>query len=237
MRFSKLFVAVGVTALAMLGSAGQDTPLKMTALVNDVRNYKMTGNMSVGGTEAKVTGKITQKVIKVEDNGNITIQETQSDMQIEFNGQQMQGPESVAVSVIKPDGTVAEVRGENAGPDAYRLATIETIKLPDFALANDKTWTADFPADSKTGVVHSKGEYKVLGSETLHGVDAWKIQMKVGELDGDNPASTEGTTWISKKDGSLVKMEGKGKNLPIAGAPGPVSGTETIELVTPDAGK
>jgi hypothetical protein len=230
MRFSKLFIAVGVTALAVFGSAVEDGALKMTAMVNDVRKYTLTGQMSVAGTEAKITGKMTQKVIKVEDNGNITTQETQS-MTAEVNGQEFPIPDAVTVTVVKPDNTVVEIRGENADANSYRIATVETIKFPDFALANDKTWTFDFPSDAKTGVVKSKGEYKVLGSETLHGVDSWKIQMKVTEVDGDSPAGTEGTAWLSKKDGSLVKMEGKAKNLPVPGAPGPVSGTETVELV------
>lgn len=237
MRFSKVVFAVGLTAAALFGAAVKDGALKVTGVVGDVRHYTITGDMSLQGTEAKLSGKMTAKILKVEDNGNVTLQESQNDLQVELNGQQVPVPDSVTVTVLHPDGTVAEVRGENSGPDAYRMATIETIKLPDFALENDKTWTADFPADSKTGVVHAKGDYKVLGSETLHGVDSWKIQMKVAEVDGDAPASTEGTVWMSKKDASLVKMTGKGTNLPVPGAPGPVSGTETIEMVDEPAGK
>ena len=230
MRFTKLFISVGVTALAMFGAAVEDGALKMTGLVNDVRHYTMSGVMSVAGTEAKLNGTMTQKVIKVEDNGNITMQDTES-MKIEVSGQELPSQDAITTTVYKPDGTVIEVRGEESGPNAYRIATIETINLPDFALAVDKTWTHDFPADAKTGVIHSKGEYKVLASETLHGVDSWKLSTKVTELSGDTPASTEGTAWISKKDGSLVKMDGKATNLPVPQAPGGiVSGTEVIEL-------
>src|SRR5271165_2591795 len=193
MRLSKLCIAVCLTAFAVLGTAVRDGALKLTAMVNDTRNYTITGQLSVGGGDAKINGKMTQKVIKVDDNGNITIQESQNSMQIEFNGQQIQAPDSVSVSVLKPDGPVSEVRGENSGPDAYRVATVESLAFPDFALATDKEWTHDFPADSKTGVVHAKGEYKVLGSETLHGIDSWKIHMKVTELEGDAPAGTDGT--------------------------------------------
>jgi hypothetical protein len=232
MRFTKLFIALGVASMAAFGAAGDDAPLKLTALQNDVHNYTIAGQMSVGGAgDAKISGKMVQKVLKVEDNGNITYQETQN-LTIEFGGQELPPQESVSVSVIKPDGTLVELRGSETSAMAYRMATISVVKLPDFALANDKTWTYDFPADSKTGVVKTKGDYKVLGSETLHGVDAWKLHMTVTEQEGDAPASTDGTVWLSKKDGSLVKMDGKVTNLPVPNAPGPVSGTQVVELAT-----
>ncbi|HLK16615.1 MAG TPA: hypothetical protein VKT78_17545 [Fimbriimonadaceae bacterium] len=238
MRFSKLFVAVGIATLSVFGAAVKDGALRVTGLVDDTRNYTLTASMGIEGLgDAKVSGKMTQKVIKVEDNGNLTIKETET-VTVEINGMEMNQPEQVAVNVIRPDGTLVEIRGSNNDAGAYRIATVETLKLPDFALADGKTWTYDFPADPKTGVVKAKGEYKILGSETLHGIDSWKVQMKVTEVEGDAPAGTEGTAWISKKDASLVKMDGKAKNLPIAGAPGPVSGTETVELATtPDGGK
>ncbi|MHB8635625.1 MAG: hypothetical protein ACYC96_04035 [Fimbriimonadaceae bacterium] len=230
MRFTKLFLATGLTALAVFGAAVDDGVLKVTGMVNDVRHYTITGNMSVGGNAATITGKVTQKVIKVDDNGNVTTQETES-MTAEVNGQEFPVPDSVSVTVLKPDGTVVEIRGEHSTPEAYRIATVETVKYPDFPLATDKTWTYDFPADAKTGVVKAKGEYKVLGSETLHGIDSWKIQAKVTELEGDEPAGTESTTWINKKDGTLVKVDGKATNLPIPEAGGAVSGTEVLDLV------
>jgi hypothetical protein len=231
MRFTKLFFAVSGTALAVFGAAVEGGALKMTAMVNDVRKYTLTGTMSVAGAEAKISGKMTQKVIKVEENGNITLQESES-MTAEVNGQEYPVPESITTTVLKSDGTVIEIRGEHSSAEAYRIATVETIKFPDFALAPDKTWTYDFPADAKTGVVKAKGEYKVLGSETLHGIECWKIQEKVNELVGDEPAGTEGTAWVNKKDGSLVKTDGKAKNLPIPEAGGAVSGSEVVELVT-----
>jgi len=230
MRFTKLFIALGVTALAVFGAAGQDVALKVTGLVNDVRKYKISGSMSIAalGAEAKISGTMTQTVIKVDDNGNLTIKEASS-MTAEVNGQEFP-QEGVTTTVLKPDGTVVEIRGEQSGPEAYRTATVDTCKLPDFPLAVDKTWTYDFPADPKTGVVHAKGDYKVLASEKLHDIDCWKIQAKVAELTGDTPASTDGTVWLSKKDGSLVKMDGKGTNLPIPQV-GAVSGTELVELM------
>src|ERR1019366_585866 len=105
MRFTKLFIAFGVTALAVFGVAGEEGALKLTGMVNDVRNYTMTGVMQTAAGEAQISGKMTQKVLKVDDNGNITLQDTQN-LTIEFGGQEIPPQVTVSVSVLKPDGTL-----------------------------------------------------------------------------------------------------------------------------------
>ena len=232
MRFTKLSLVAAVAALAVVGFAIGQGALKMSAKVGDVRKYKLTADMTLAGMEAKLSGSVSDKVAKVDDKGNITTTSTQSNMQVEFNGSPMQLPDSSTTSVVRPDGTTLEIRSETVSPSDYRIATLSTVKLPDFALEKDKTWTWDCPADAKTGVVKAKGEYKVLGDEKVHDIDTWKISSKVTEVDGDTPGSMEATVWLSKADGTMVKSEGKGANVPFPGAPGPVSGTMKIELVS-----
>ncbi len=231
MRFSKVSFAVALAALAVVGFKFEEGGLKLSPKVGDVHKYKMSGDMMVMGTEAKVTATVTDKVAKVEDNGNISTVSTTSDMQIDLGGgAPISQPVQTVTNVQRSDGTYVEIKGETIGASEYRLAAITTLKLPDFALAKDKTWTWDCPADTKTGVVHTKGDYKVLGDEKVHDVDAWKISTKVAEVDGDTPASTESTVWISKADGTMVKFDSKGTNLPISNVPVPVSGTMSQEL-------
>jgi hypothetical protein len=231
MRFKKLSLVAAVAALAVVGFAIDAGALKMTAKVGNIHKYKMSGEMTLAGMEAKIKANITDKVTKVEDNGNITSISTQSNMEIEFNGSPIEAPDSMTTNVVRPDGTTVEIRSENVSPAEYRIATIQTLKLPDFALAKDKTWTWDCPSDAKTGVVHAKGEYKVLGDEKIHDIDTWKISTKVTELEGDTPASSEATVWISKTDGTMVKLDAKGTNMPFPAAPAPVSGTISIDLI------
>ena len=114
MRSTKLFIAAGVTALAVFGAAGEDGALRMTGITNDVRNYTISGVMSVAGTDAKISGKMTQKVLKVEDNGNLTLQDTEN-MTIEVNGQELPPQVAVTVTVMKPDGTIVEIRSAEIG--------------------------------------------------------------------------------------------------------------------------
>ena len=123
------------------------------------------------------------------------------------------------------------MRGEGATPEAYRALTLTTVKLPDFALAKDKTWTWEAPGDSKTGTVKAKADYKVVGDEKMHDIDTWKISFTVVETDGAAPASSSSTVWISKSDASLVKSESTVKDLPIKGV-GAMSGTQSMNMVS-----
>lgn len=230
MRFTKLSLVSTVAALAAVGLALQATGLKVTAKEGDVRKYKLSGKMELGGMEAELSGTVNEKVTKVDDEGNITTYATQS-LQVIINGSPMTVPDQSSTTVMRPDGTTKELRGETVGANEYRIATVNTVKLPDTPLEKDKTWTWDCPADPKTGVVHVKGEYKVLGDEKLHDIDTWKISTKVTELGGDTPASTEATVWLDKSNGRLVKVDGKGTNLPFSGAPAPVSGTMVLDLI------
>ena len=229
MRSSKLYTVVGLTLLTVLGLGAAVDGLKLTAKLGDVRKFKLAANFTTGDGIAKVTGDVTRKVIKVDPDGTITLQETRSHLSLDLNGNQMSQDDAVMVKVLKPDGTLAELRGEGAGPEAYRVATLSTVKLPDFPLAIDKSWTWDVPADARHGSVLARAEYKVLGEERLHDIDTWKISSAVSEIGGSSPASSTSTVWISKSDASLVKSDSTVKNLPLKGV-GPMSGTQSLDL-------
>lgn len=228
----KIFLATSFFTLAAVALALDGAPLRIKATGGDVHSYKLTASMSINGMDVKVSGNIKHKILKVEDNGNITTEESQSGLKIDFGGQTIDAPDSPAtVSVLRSDGTLVEIRGAAAGGPEYRLANLDIIKFPDFALEKDKTWEYDVKADEKTGAVKMHADYKVLGDEKVGGVDCWKISLKSKELTGDQPASVDATVWLGKADALLIKYQAKGVNLPIPGAPEPVSGDQSLELV------
>ncbi|MHB8635624.1 MAG: MlaD family protein [Fimbriimonadaceae bacterium] len=229
MRISKLFFVVLLAGLAALGVSGSDGGLKLSAKVGDTRSYRLAADFTIPDGAVKVAGQVTRKVVKVGSDGTITLQETHSHMSIAIKGNLMNQDDAVIVKLLHPDGTTAELRGEGATPEAYRVVTLSTVYLPDFPLAIDKTWTWDVPPDSKHGVVKAKGDYKVVGDEKLHDIDTWKITFTVTEAEGSTPASNTSTVWISKADGSLVKSESEVKNLPIKGV-GPLSGSQSLDM-------
>ena len=75
-------------------------------------------------------------------------------------------------------------------------------------------------------------DYKVLGEETVDGVATWKVSRTMKELEGESIATADGTVWINKADGTLVKQVDVWKNAPVPNAQAPVDGTFTLELDT-----
>ncbi|HLK16614.1 MAG TPA: hypothetical protein VKT78_17540 [Fimbriimonadaceae bacterium] len=229
MRISKLLPQIGIAALAVVGSAAAQEALRLTAKLGEVHRYKLAADLTSANFTIKLSGEINRKVLRL-DHGDVTLQETRTNMKMNVNENEMKMDDAVLVRVLRPDATTLELRGEGAGPEAYRVAVLSTVKLPDFPLAVDKTWTWDVPADPKHGQVKARAEYKVIGQEKIHEVDAWQIACSVTEEGGPAAASSISTVWVSKADASLVRSESKVKNLPLT-KDEPMSGTQTLDLV------
>jgi hypothetical protein len=232
MKFRKrVLIGSAFLALAGLAAALVDGALRYTGKVDDVHKFKFSGAFQLEGKDVKLTADVSAKVSKVDDAGLVTVQVVSTNRKMLFDSQDVPFSDSPAlVKVFRPDGSLAELRGEGAWPEAYRLETLTSVKFADSALAADKTWTWEVPADTKSGVVKATVVFKVLGDEKIAGVDAWKISRVVKELAGDSPATDDGTVWIGKMDGTVVKQVDKWVNMPIHGATSAVSGTFTLEL-------
>jgi hypothetical protein len=220
---------LGLTSLAI---ALPGTPLKYTAHEGDSHKFKMTADVEAAGQSVKVTGDEITKILKVDDAGNVTVQESEKNVTVEFNGQTLNPDDSPAVTrVIRPDGTTSEIRGDAGADSAVRRFTnLQTVKLPDAAPDKDTAWTWDVAADAKTGAVKQHSDFKIMGDEKVANIDCWKISVTTKELEGDSPGKVTGTVWISKADGLRVKMQGNVENLPVPGQPITMSGTLTMEL-------
>lgn len=218
-------------ALVAGSSASGDVALRLTAKQGDTRKYKLTAEVKFEGQDLSVTGAVTEKVLRVDDAGMVTVQVFATNTQAKAGGQAVPVQDSPAMTQIyRPDGSLSELRGENASQTSYRLETLTSVKLPTFALAVDKTWTWDIAPNTKLGIAKSSIVYKVVGEETVAGIPTWKISRSIKELDGDAPATDDGTVWVSKADGFRVKQIDIWKNAPVPNAPSAVDGTFTLEL-------
>jgi hypothetical protein len=226
-----LLVAAAGLAYIASAAAAVDGGLRLTPKEGDVRKYKLTAALKFQETDLTVTGGVHIKVLHVDDAGLITVQVTASSTVAKSGDQPITVQDSPALTeVFKPDGTLSELRGENASQTAYRMETLTSVKLPAFPLEKDKAWTWEIFPNSKVGIQKSTIDYKVLGDETVDGVDTWKVSRAIKELEGDNPATADGTVWINKHDGTLVKQVDVWKNAPIPNAPSEVDGTITLEF-------
>jgi hypothetical protein len=208
-----------------------DGGLRLTAKVGEIRKFKMTAVVKFQDQDLNVTGDVSEKIVHVDDAGLVTVQLLAMNTKATAGGQDIPVPDSPALTAVyRSDGTLSELRGENASQTSYRLETLTSVKLPSFALAVDKTWTWDVQPNSKVGIQKASVVYKVLGEDNIAGHPSWKVSRAIRELEGDRPATSDGTIWIDKLDGTLVKQVDDWKNAPVPNAPSAVNGVFTLEL-------
>ena len=192
--------------------------------------FRMTGDVDFGGVAITLKGLVSEKVTKVEADGAYKVEQAQIELKANIGGQEQDLPSGGATTTsFAKDGNVKEITGEQANPDAYRLANLGLMIDPGKTINVGDTWTYEVKPDAKTGAVAAKAEYKLLGEEKVGEWDTLKIKATVKETTGTEPASSDGTTWISKADGSMVKSESKMVNAPFPGAPAPITATLKME--------
>lgn len=223
-------VLASVAALAGL----QAVTLKRTAKVGDVAKYKSKADVDFQGMAVSVTFLMTDKITKVDDNGNITSESTQSDMKIKMGDQEMDPPaagDTPQVSTSKSTGEIVELKGEQVDANAYRMAAMSGFYFPEKAVSVGDSWEFKVVKNEKLGTVAGIAKYKVEKFEKVGEWDTAVLTMDYKETEGGEPASASGKIWINTKDGSMVKMDGEWKNAPFPGAPGPINAKVVIERV------
>lgn len=224
-----LLLAAGA-ALALAGV--QDITLKRTAKTGEVFKYKLTGNMEVMGQAVGLTAIVINKTTKVEANGDYTVESSQAEGKINFNGSEMDLPSAGSTTTtFKADGTVLDVKGEGVEMGGYRMANLMTAIVPEKTVKVGDTWTSEVKGDPKKSTVDVKGTYKFESVEKTDGGEAAKITYELKEVGGEAPATVSGTAWIEVKTGNMVKVSSSWKDVPVPGAPTAVSGKMEMTLI------
>lgn len=211
----KLIGMAAVAALALTAYAVQDAiTIKHVQKVGDEAKYNLKAEMSVQGTDVTLNAVVTEKVSKVSDNGDYSVDATTTG-KLDFGGQEMDLPaqDTPTVTSYNALGQVLSIKEPSGSADAMRLAHLQSLILPSTAIKVGDTWKSTIKKDDK-GSVDAEGSYKVEAAEKVGAFDTYKITGTYKETSGDSPASSTGTYWINVKDGSLVKMTGTLKNAP-----------------------
>lgn len=229
----KKIYAVAVLALAAVAFAGaQDVTLKRTAKVGEVFKYKMTGTMEVMGQSVGLTAILINKTTNVEANGDYTVESSQTEGKINFNGSEMELPSQGSTSTtFKADGTVLDVKGEGVEMGGYRMANLLTAIVPEKPVKAGDTWTSEVKGDTKKNTVDVKGNYKFDAIEKTDAGEAAKVTYDLKEVGGEAPATVNGTAWIDVKTGNLLRVTNTWKDVPVPGAPTAVSGKMEMVLI------
>jgi hypothetical protein len=225
----KAFKIIGLSVLFAAAAAyAQDgVMLKYSWKKGAVAKTRMKGTLEFGGQEISVNILNQEKVLEVGDDGSATVEQSVVSLIVNMGGQEQDMTGSSGGSIIavyNPDGSVKELRGENIEAGAYRMQNLMAFIQPKESLKVGSKWSKEVAADKDRGTPAYKGEYSVIADEKVGKWDTLKIKYKISESEGTDPASMEGTFWVSKEDASLIKGEATWANVPMAGAPFPISG-------------
>lgn len=206
MRLRTTLPPLLLAASALALAAAQAMDLKWTPKAGDKANYKVDGSFDLAGAgEIKLTGTRTESVTSV-DADKIVVTST-SKLAANVMGNDVPVPESTETMTVKPDGTVTAVKVNeaDAGNSGIRLAHVTMFVYPGKPVAVGDSWTATGPKDEKADLPGYKIEFKLVGDEKVGTWDTWKVTAKGGETEGATPTKVDGTYWIDKKDGTIVR--------------------------------
>ena len=221
----------GQATTAAQAAAPAKQVIRLQDKVGDTWTYKIDASMSIQGSVGDFTGLTKITVVKV-DGDLATVKTSESQMVVSFGGQTINVPDSPEqYEVHDSTGRVTSIKGEDVGPNNYRMTALSSMVFPSNAIGVGDSWTIQYPADPKLGGVAAVAKFKVIGTEVVGGVDCLKISVDASELSGDTPGSSVGTTWVNPKTGLQVKAEAEWENFPVPSSPMPVSGHFTMELV------
>lgn len=227
---TRVFRATLLTACALLSLSAtfsQEYTLKLNVKEGDSFRYRMSMEIDFGGQNVLVTTTITNKVLKVEESGNVQMESASGEMVIKFGDQEMPQPAPPATKMtFKPNGSVAKVDGGDAMMQQMNAAQMVYPEKP--IKVGDK-WSETV----KNAVGELKIDYEFVGVEKVGDTETVKIKMtarSVNAKEGEG-YSADGFNWIDPKTGMLLKMEARIKGMQVEGAPMPIDGTLKMELV------
>jgi len=226
----KVPISCIVAILAVATYAAIDgISLKLTPKVGDVKKYKQTAKLVYNGMELDFAAVATRSIVKVEDSGVFQQKEEVSEMKINGNEAPAGSAPGATTTTFSTRGAVLKVDGDHVDDSLVRAANLGVFVMPEKPVQVGDKWEFDIKEDKATGAVAGTAKYSVLAEEKVGSIATVKVKFTIKELDTAG-GSTDGTVWLSKTDGGVVKMTAKWVNVPMSGA-GTISGELTEILI------
>ncbi len=216
-------------ALMSLSAAfSQEYTLKLNVKEGDVFKYKMTMDIDFGGQAVTVTMPLTNKVLKVEENGNIVVESAAGEMVIKFGDQEMPQPAPPASKITyRPNGAIEKMEMAQGALPTNSFNT----PFPEKPVKAGDKWS--HTVKGQNGAPDLVVNMELVGVEKVGEIEALKIKVSARTVDAKEGEgfSGDGHTWFDPKTGMLVKSEMRIKGMPVEGAPMPIDGTMKMEMV------
>lgn len=217
-----------IASLAMMSLAWtQEYTLKINVKEGDTYKYKMTMDIDFSGQQVVFSATLINKVIKVDSEGNYTMESSQEEAVVKFGDQEMPAPPGPAVkATYRPNGALLKLESES-NPTSGNFTN---ITFPDKPIKVGDKWEHEFQPSKDSPKI--KFEYEAVAVEKINDTETVKIKLKGKSIDEkESSTSFDGHAWIDPKTGMMVRTVMTIKGLPAEGAPAPIDGTLRMELV------
>lgn len=223
---------IAILLAAAVAYAADGVVLKYVYKKDAVSKTRLKGNMNFSGSTVTVNMVNQSKVKEIDADGNITVEDGILEGTVTANGTEFPlGNQPANVIIMSPNGEIKQIKGDNIGPEAYRMQNLMAFIPPAEAVQVGSKWKRELATNKDTKAPALKSDYSITGEEKVDGTDTFKVDYKSSETEGDTPATISGTFWISKEDCSLVKGTAKWDNVPEPTTKAIISGEVTLERV------
>ncbi len=227
-------ISLAAAMLAAVAMAGVDAVnIKWKPKAGDTAKYKISAKANIAGSEMNFGAAMSTKVVEVKADGNIVVEEKQSDMKIMFGDQDMSSMAPAAVTgttTMKPNGEVVSRKSDSEMDNPRMEAALEFV-YPEKELNVGDSWSIKRDADSGKGLFARETTFTYEGTEMVGKWNCYKIKVAFKEVGAPTNMEASGYSWVSVEDGSQVKGSYKLKNVEFApGAPPSDADSDVIRI-------
>lgn len=202
--------------------------LRFQPKVGDTMRYFLEMNMSVQGQSMQMSLFMTQKVLKVQKNGLLTIETRLDSGTLKANGASMAMPATPPdISTYRPNGQRVQ-KGRVASP----IGQFTEVGYPDKPIKIGASWSDRQTARDGSAI---EANFKLVGKERVRNRETLKIAITIRDVSNPNNPFVimSGYQWVDLRNGIPVKLDAQfhQARLPMVG-PTPLQGSLKMNLVS-----
>ncbi|MBL8048831.1 MAG: hypothetical protein JNJ45_09120 [Chthonomonas sp.] len=216
---TRLMLPLLLVLVAPLAMADQKYDLARKAKVGDTSKQKIVMKMPFEGESFEYTMHETAKVVKVEEDGTVELEQVTEYVKLITGGETIDltteelEPEKATEKYAK-NGKFLSAEDMDGDDTIFRIHHLVDFIRPDKVVGKGDEWTFEFDTKDRSGAKSGAAKFKFAEVEKVGSFECAKVTFSAEEKEGDKPATSEGTYWIRLSDGAMIKGEVKCKNFP-----------------------
>lgn len=221
-RNSAVLVLLSLAALAVAAMDGTYS-LARIAKVGDEAKYEFEAELDFNGEKISISGKNTDKVTKVDEDGSISYESSQKDVVVKAGDQIIPMDDEATVKIVTGPNRAVKSYDDMGDEDAssLRLAMLGTVLKPPMDVKVGDKWNGAMKS-SLADTYPIESNFEAVAVETIGKWETVKVKVTSKETAGETPATCEGFVWVITADGTSAKEELHIKNAPLALSPVPI---------------